>query len=169
VWSCANWLITPPRLVELCDRSVVLSVSSITYEHVNGRRPNMAQAWATGNPLEAICFSLSFTLRDAYFTWYMFTNHSATLQRLGVVFALWPLLLINVVTGADVNFTEDRLSALHIAACKGQTGIAKLLIINKCNINILTRFRLMNNYSRWQHEQTSIGKCLRDSFSWYDQ
>jgi len=43
--------------------------------------------------------------------------------------------------GADVNFIEDRLSALHIAACKGQTGIAKLLINNKCNVNILTRYR----------------------------
>ena len=43
-------------------------------------------------------------------------------------------------SGADVNFMEDRLSALHIAACKGQTDIAKLLINNKCNVNILTRF-----------------------------
>ena len=41
--------ITPPRLAELCDRllcrfdslSFVLSVSRITHDRVNGRRPNM--------------------------------------------------------------------------------------------------------------------------------
>ena len=44
-----------------------------------------------------------------------------------------------LLLGADVNYMEDRLSALHIAACKCQTGIAKLLINNKCNVNILTR------------------------------
>jgi len=49
---------------------------------------------------------------------------------------------------------EDRLSALHIAACKGQMGIAKLLINNKCNVNILTRFRIRYNYSQQQQQQT---------------
>jgi len=47
---------------------------------------------------------------------------------------------------------EDRLSALHIAACKGQTGIAKLLINNKCNVNILTRF--------YSHSGVIIGVLL---------
>ena len=42
-------------------------------------------------------------------------------------------------TGADVNYIEERLSALHIAAGKGHIDITKLLIQAKCNVNILTR------------------------------
>lgn len=38
-----------------------------------------------------------------------------------------------------VDFIEDRLSALHTAAFTGQTEIARLLIDNKCNVNILTK------------------------------
>lgn len=39
-----------------------------------------------------------------------------------------------LVSGADVNKC-DNLSAMHIAACKGHTEIAKLLIKAGCNVN----------------------------------
>ena len=59
-WRLINCIIIiVPRLAGLCDNSFCrsLSVSRITHERVNGRRPNTwAWAWATGDPLEVINF-----------------------------------------------------------------------------------------------------------------
>jgi len=44
-----------------------------------------------------------------------------------------------IEAGADVDFIEDRLSALHIAACRGQAEVVKMLIRAKCDVNILNK------------------------------
>lgn len=41
--------------------------------------------------------------------------------------------------GVDVNYLEERLSAIHVAACKGETKIARLLIESKCDVNARNR------------------------------
>jgi len=41
--------------------------------------------------------------------------------------------------GAEVDLIEDRLSALHIAACRGQAEVVQMLIEAKCDANILNK------------------------------